>query len=137
MGERRALKARLSSHSIPSSLEDFTRSKMNNTQDVDNTFVFLCAILVFFMHTGFAMLEAGGVQEKNRQAILIKNVMLIATSAVSWWALGYLLAVGKDSDSVFAGRSDGDLTVAFLKGEAKEGTALINWFFGFAFAATS
>ena len=30
--------------------------------DVDNLFVFFCAILVFFMHTGFAMLEAGGVQ---------------------------------------------------------------------------
>lgn len=30
--------------------------------DMDTLFVFICAILVFFMHTGFAMLEAGGVQ---------------------------------------------------------------------------
>lgn len=105
--------------------------------DVDNLFVFVAACLVFFMHTGFAMLEAGGVQAKNRQAILIKNVMLVAISALSWWALGYLLSVGSDADSVFAGRSDGSLTVAFLKDAPKDGGTLINWFFGFAFAATS
>lgn len=105
--------------------------------DIDNLFVFVCACLVFFMHTGFAMLEAGGVQAKNRQAILIKNVMLVATSALSWWVLGFLLSAGQDSDSVFAGRSDGSKTTAFLKDAPKDGTTLINWFFGFAFAATS
>lgn len=35
----------------------------NTTDDVLNVmFIFVCAVLVFFMHTGFAMLEAGGVQ---------------------------------------------------------------------------
>ena len=39
---------------------------MANATDVDvnNLFVFICAVLVFFMHTGFAMLEAGGVQAR-------------------------------------------------------------------------
>lgn len=35
----------------------------NDTDTViSNFFIFVCAVLVFFMHTGFAMLEAGGVQ---------------------------------------------------------------------------
>lgn len=107
------------------------------TDDVNNLFVFICAVLVFFMHTGFAMLEVGGVQEKNRQGILVKNVMLIASSALAWFSVGFLLSGGVSTDSDFLGQSDGSTTTAFLKDLDKTGTNYINWFFGFAFAATS
>merc|ERR1711981_827918 len=63
--------------------------------------------------------------------------MLVATSALSWWALGFLLSGGNDGTSNFIGQSDGSTTNAFLKDLDKTGTNYINWFFGFAFAATS
>jgi Amt family ammonium transporter len=103
---------------------------------LDNFFIFVCAVLVFFMHTGFAMLEVGGVQAKNRQSILMKNVMLVATSAISFWAIGFiLLSSSKPGDeNAFMG-TDGDN--AFLNKVDKNGANLINWFFGWAFAATA
>merc|ERR1711871_1171355 len=75
------------------------------TSVTSNIFIFFCAVLVFFMHTGFAMLECGGVQSKNRQAILIKNVMLIATSAISWWAFGFMFAGASDNANHFIGNN--------------------------------
>ena len=43
---------------------------------------------------GFAMLEAGCCQAKNRASILIKNVLDVAVAGISWWAVGYLVATG-------------------------------------------
>jgi Amt family ammonium transporter len=105
-------------------------------QNTDTFFIFLCAVLVFFMHTGFAMLETGGVQAKNRQSILLKNVMLIATSALSYWAIGFVLLSSSPAgdENSFLG-ADGKN--AFLSGVPKKGADYINWFFGFAFAATA
>lgn len=112
--------------------------------DVNNLFVFICAILVFFMHTGFAMLEAGGVQAKNRQSILIKNVMLIATSALSWWIIGYQINGGGPGKTgtdhagwSFIGQADGSKTSSVLAETPVDGETYIGWFFGFAFAATA
>ena len=42
--------------------------------DVDAFWLMFGAILVFFMQTGFAMLEVGSVQAKNTKNILIKNI---------------------------------------------------------------
>merc|ERR1711939_102357 len=63
--------------------------------------------------------------------------MLIATSALSWWAVGFLLSGGNVTTSSFLGQSDGATTNAFLKDVDKTGGNLIGWFFGFAFAATA
>ncbi len=76
-------------------------------------------------------------QAKNRQAILIKNVMLIATRALSWWVIGFLLSGGNIDHSSFVGQPDGGTTNALLKDVDKDGTNLMGWFFGFAFAATA
>lgn len=67
--------------------------------------------------------------------------MLVATSGISWWALGYQLsattqAIG-DGGNTFVGTADGGTTSAFLKSVPKTGTNLVGWFFGFAFAATA
>merc|ERR1719487_2398623 len=63
--------------------------------------------------------------------------MLIATSALSWWAVGFLLSGGNITTSSFLGQSDAGTTNAFLKDVDKTGGNLIGWFFGFAFAATA
>merc|ERR1719453_1854568 len=83
------------------------------------------------------MLECGGVQAKNRQAILIKNVMLVATSTLFFWIFGYTIqsSSAEGSENGFMG-TDFE-TNAFLSKTPKDGNPLINWYFGFAFAATA
>jgi len=73
------------------------------SSDVDSLFVFICGILVFFMLTGFGMLEVGGVQAKNSKNILLKNLLIICYSAFAWYFLGFTLAMGPDSKSHFLG----------------------------------
>lgn len=56
------------------------------------SFLFLvAAILVFWMHAGFAMLEAGLVRSKNVTMQLTKNVGLFAVSSITYFLVGYLL----------------------------------------------
>jgi ammonium transporter, Amt family len=54
------------------------------------------AILVFFMQTGFTMLEVGSVQHKNSKNILIKNIFDAAIGSLIWWLIGYGIAFGSD-----------------------------------------
>ncbi|SIO51955.1 ammonium transporter [Rhodovulum sp. ES.010] len=57
-----------------------------------NTFLFLVAgFLVFFMATGFAMLEAGLVRSKNVTMQLTKNVGLFSLATIFYWLIGYNL----------------------------------------------
>ena len=49
---------------------------------VDTLWVFLAAILVFFMNLGFASLEAGMARSKNTVNILSKNFIVFAVSSL-------------------------------------------------------
>ena len=64
--------------------------------DVNTFWLLFGAILVFFMQTGFAMLEVGSVQLKNTKNILIKNIIDAAVGAIAWWLVGYGIAFGED-----------------------------------------
>jgi len=48
--------------------------------------------LIFFMQTGFMMLEIGGVREKNAQMVLIKNMLDLGVATIGWLFLGFPLA---------------------------------------------
>jgi Amt family ammonium transporter len=58
----------------------------------------LCAILVFFMQAGFAMVEAGSVGSKNAINILFKNVCDACISAIAFWLVGFGIAYGRASN---------------------------------------
>ena len=62
---------------------------------MDNGWTILGGVLVFIMHAGFALLEAGTVRHKNILNILQKNIFCIAIGAIGWFLLGYGLAFGK------------------------------------------
>ena len=51
--------------------------------DMNTLFVFICAILVFFMHTGFAMLEAGGVQVIH-ETVSASSSRALSRTVLSW-----------------------------------------------------
>ncbi|MFG6103419.1 ammonium transporter [Leptothoe sp. EHU-05/26/07-4] len=61
---------------------------------VDTIWVLLCAILVFFMNAGFAMLETGFCQSKNAVNILTKNVIVFGVVSLCFWAVGFALMFG-------------------------------------------
>ena len=80
----------------------------------DTLWVFLAAILVFFMNLGFASVEAGFARAKNTVNILSKNFIVFAVSSLGFLLLGWGLMFG--SGNPFIGTEhlfilgDGDLS---------------------------
>jgi Amt family ammonium transporter len=97
--------------------------------DADNLWMLQAGFLVFFMHAGFAMLEAGAVQAKNAVNILFKNLFTVSIGAIMYLLVGYSVAYGTDTDSTFIGSGDWLLLDTDIGGFAF-------WFFQMVFAAT-
>lgn len=64
---------------------------------IDTLWVFLAAILVFFMNLGFASVEAGFARSKNTVNILSKNFIVFAVSSLGFLLLGWGLMFGGDN----------------------------------------
>jgi len=107
-------------------------------------------ILVFFMQCGFGMFEAGSVQARATQNILLKNILDTCIGCLMWWALGYGIAY--DGDNPFMGTASDSslfLTVGLMDEDADNfnntardvsgtfGNGWARWWFQFAFAAAS
>ena len=106
---------------------------------IDELWHLVAGRLVFFMQAGFAMLEAGSVQDKNIQNILFKNLMDACIAAVCFWLLGYGLAYG-DTAGNFLGTTQFALvddSFTATEGSKLEGLNFHTWFFQWAFAATA
>ncbi|HIZ21324.1 MAG TPA: ammonium transporter [Candidatus Blautia faecigallinarum] len=73
---------------------------MNTTMIMDTLWVFLAAILVFFMNLGFASVEAGFARAKNTVNILSKNFIVFAVSSLGFMLLGWGLMFGGDNPIV-------------------------------------
>ena len=64
---------------------------------IDTLWVFLAAILVFFMNLGFAAVEAGFARAKNTVNILSKNFIVFAVSSLGFMLLGWGFMFGGDN----------------------------------------
>lgn len=62
----------------------------------DTLFVLLGAILVLWMHAGFAFLEVGTVREKNQVNALVKIISDFGVSTIAYFFIGYGIAYGAD-----------------------------------------
>ncbi|MGM9948474.1 MAG: ammonium transporter [Lysinibacillus sp.] len=71
---------------------------------INLVWVMLGAILVFFMHAGFAMVEAGFTRSKNTVNILMKNVLTISIGGIVYFLIGYAFMFG-DTAGGFIGTS--------------------------------
>jgi ammonium transporter, Amt family len=109
-----------------------------STQDyLNNLWVFLAGVLVFFMQAGFALVEAGLTRAKNVVNIFAKNMADAIIGVLAFFATGYAIAFGggggwfAGTDSFFLEGSDlaeipaGGLSVA------------TTFFFQAVFAATA
>lgn len=89
---------------------------------IDTIWLMLCAVLVFFMQAGFAMLETGFTRLKNAGNIIMKNIMDFAIGSICFWILGYSLMYGDIINGIvgtpslfFAGNAPSNVpSVAFL-----------------------
>merc|ERR1719261_2118225 len=70
--------------------------RLDSALVLDTMYLLICGTFVFFMHAGFAMLEAGTGRAKNVQAILIKNLIAVCAGTIGWYLVGWSLAYGGD-----------------------------------------
>jgi ammonium transporter, Amt family len=109
---------------------------------LDTTWVLLTGFLIFFMQTGFAMLEAGFVRQTSAVNILMENFIDAAATAIVFWAVGFGVAFGTSYNGII-GTDNFFLTNAltFADGEAiyigGNVAMFALFFFQFAFAATA
>ena len=94
------------------------------TSAINNVWILVVSFLIFFMHAGFAMLEAGQVRSKNVANQLTKNLLT--------WSVGvtvfFLLGTGVASFASGQGFS------AAFQGSAR---SWIGWLYGAVFAMTA
>jgi Amt family ammonium transporter len=122
------------------------------TISVDTSWVLLTGFLVFFMQTGFALLEAGLVRQTGVVNALLENFIDAGLTALIFWAVGFGIAFGSDAGGII-GTDNFFLSKAII---IQEGTILYPsimdanpdllypnltvltfFFFQFAFAATA
>jgi ammonium transporter, Amt family len=61
---------------------------------MNTVWVVTAAILVFFMQTGFALVESGLVRAKNAVNVIMKNYSDMCVGAIGFWLIGYGLMFG-------------------------------------------
>lgn len=67
---------------------------------LDTLFVVVCALLVFFMNAGFALLETGLCRARNAASVLAKNFSVFAVAALVYWLVGYAWMYGPADDTL-------------------------------------
>lgn len=98
----------------------------------DTIWLFLGAVLVFWMQAGFAMVETGFTRAKNAGNIIMKNLMDFAIGSIVFWVIGYGIMFGS-AGSIFGGI---DL---FTLGEYDTGSVpfWVHFMFNTVFCATA
>jgi len=120
---------------------------------MDSCWLLLCGSLVFFMHTGFGMLESGCCRSKNASNVLLKNLMNVTVGTIAWYVSGWAFAYGgpdEDGDGMldngFIGTSqffaggfmEADETTGIVTPYAEVGqSAMLGWFFQWAFCTAA
>ncbi len=96
-------------------------------------FLMLSTVLVFIMHAGFAMLEAGLTRGKNAANIVGKNLVTISGGMVVYYMIGFGLMYGENVAGLFG--SD----MFFLRGDSYVPDSVLEMDFAFQamFAATA
>ncbi|WP_132059275.1 ammonium transporter [Halorussus amylolyticus] len=100
-------------------------------QGINLMWVLLVTFLIFFMHAGFAMLEAGQVRSKNVANQLTKNLLTWSVGVVAFFFVGAGL-----SSVVGAVTGSGEAAM-FATLDGSDPNAWVGWLFGAVFAMTA
>jgi Amt family ammonium transporter len=113
---------------------------------LDNMWVFLAGVLVFFMQAGFALVEAGLTRAKNVSNIMMKNLMDMSAGVLAFALIGFGIAFAGTEyiggwfgwGGFFLDGFDQSLEDQFLADpEAGNLSVATTFFFQAAFAATA
>ncbi|MDP7014931.1 MAG: ammonium transporter [Pirellulaceae bacterium] len=104
-----------------------------------NTLVmFICAVLVFFMQAGFAMVEVGLNAAKNAVNILFKNLMDLSVGVLLFLFIGFgLMYPGADAAGEWFGFGGTMVTRDGTDGELASYSSSVDFLFQAAFAAAA
>lgn len=106
-------------------------------QLLDNLWIFIAGILVFFMQAGFALVEAGLTRAKNVGNIMMKNLMDCSAGVLAFFLIGYGIAYG-ESELLGGWFGWGGFGVDGIDSVGEEGLfTSTSFFFQAAFAATA
>jgi ammonium transporter, Amt family len=96
-------------------------------------YLMVATVLVFIMHAGFALLEAGFTRSKNVANIIGKNLMTLTVGLLTYYAIGWGLMYGDQIAGLFGADN------FFLLGGSYEADATLEMDFAFQamFAATA
>ncbi|WP_203334141.1 ammonium transporter [Planococcus beigongshangi] len=84
---------------------------------IDMIWIMLGAMLVFFMHAGFAMVESGFTRSKNTLNILMKNIITISIGSILYFIVGFALMFGPSAFGLIGTQGFallGDADIAFF-----------------------
>ena len=115
----------------------FAQDYVPTAQDyLNNLWVFIAGVLVFFMQAGFALVEAGFTRAKNVVNIFAKNMADAIIGILAFFASGFALAFG--GDGWFMG-TDGFFLEGLDLAAIPEGglSPATTFFFQAVFAATA
>jgi Amt family ammonium transporter len=96
-------------------------------------YLMVATVLVFIMHAGFAMLEAGLTRQKNAANIIGKNLMTISIGMVAYFAIGWGLMYGDQVAGLFG--ASGFFLLGYEPYELVAGDVAIPLEIDFAFQA--
>jgi len=68
---------------------------------MDILWIVIAAILVFFMQTGFALLESGLSRAKNAINVIMKNYVDICVGSLAFWFIGFGIMFGDNPSGWF------------------------------------
>ncbi len=108
----------------------------------DTLFLLMSAVLVMWMATGFAMLEAGMVRTKSVAEILTKNIALYSIAGIMYMFVGYNIMYGASDSSVFPSLGfflglDNSLPEVVKSGGELGFSKMVDFFFQMVFVATT
>mmetsp|Transcript_65565 Transcript_65565/g.142290 ORF Transcript_65565/g.142290 Transcript_65565/m.142290 type:complete len:473 (+) Transcript_65565:49-1467(+) len=112
-------------------------TKADQDEALDTIWMIYATSLIFFMHSGFSLLEAGSVRFRNTQNILVKNLMVVTVGFLCWWSVGWAIAFGVDWRAPVSEASDFNGSRGwFMHGLWDNSSMMKFWFFQGMFCAT-
>jgi len=117
---------------------DLLQMKADYNESLDTFWMLLATMLVFFMHSGFSLLESGSVRFKNTQNILAKNLIVVTMGFLCWYFIGYTFAFGvpEEDPTRMAGRTNLAMSYMWYPTDASKSGGYRFWLFQGAFCAT-